>query len=168
MRDADEFIFPTKTLADCQQLAQRIARAVETPLTIALNGTLGAGKTQFVRFFVEHLGGNPEDVTSPTFVLLQSYEAHYPIHHIDAYRIHDDDEFYGLGVEELFETQSIVLVEWAERVISCLPEERLEMSWQIQSNSVSGDPHSKDGYRSVRLRGFGPPALALIQRIRAS
>ena len=92
-------------LQDCRAFGQLLAQTIRNtlPCTIGLVGTLGAGKTQLVKFIAQSLGANPEDVMSPTFVLIHPLGTNPEIHHIDAYRIRDSDEFLELGIEELFE-----------------------------------------------------------------
>ena len=91
-------------------------------------GPLGAGKTHLARAIAEGLGiGDSRVVTSPTFVLIQEYKARVPVYHFDAYRLRTEAEFYDLGVHEYFEGSGICLVEWADRVPACLPDQFLEI-----------------------------------------
>jgi tRNA threonylcarbamoyladenosine biosynthesis protein TsaE len=94
---------------------------------VALCGTLGAGKTRLVQAIAEASGVDRRDVLSPTFVLIQEYHGRRPIYHIDAYRLRDDDEFLALGPEEYFESDGLVLVEWANRIERCMPRDRIEI-----------------------------------------
>jgi tRNA threonylcarbamoyladenosine biosynthesis protein TsaE len=121
------FAFRSDSLADTAALGAALAEALPDGSVIALLGTLGAGKTQLVQAVAAASGVNPRDVTSPTFVLINEYRGRRPIYHFDAYRIADDDEFLQLGPEEYFEGRGLTFVEWAERVASCLPSERLEI-----------------------------------------
>jgi tRNA threonylcarbamoyladenosine biosynthesis protein TsaE len=99
---------------------------------IGLIGPLGAGKTQLVRAIAEGLGiRNSRVVSSPTFVLIQEYDARLPIYHFDAYRLPGEREFLDLGVNEYFEGQGVCLVEWADRVPNCLPAERLDIQIEV-------------------------------------
>ena len=91
-----------------KRLADAFIRHGPSRLAIGLVGTLGAGKTTFAQCLAESAGIDREDVTSPTFTLLSSYEAtvnvsRVNLHHMDAYRVADEDEFLELGVEELFD-----------------------------------------------------------------
>jgi tRNA threonylcarbamoyl adenosine modification protein YjeE len=88
---------------------------------IALDGPLGAGKTTLVRALVEELGGDPAEVSSPTFTLLNRYEARLPVVHVDAYRLQGAAGLAGLGFDELAE-DGVGIVEWAERVLDALPK----------------------------------------------
>lgn len=128
----NEFIFEAADEHDTDRLGAALAATLPVgSLTIALSGTLGAGKTRFVQALAGALGVPREAVVSPTFVLCQQYDGKRAIYHLDAYRIRDDDEFRELGVEELFASDAIVVVEWGERVASCLPEERLEIEIEV-------------------------------------
>jgi tRNA threonylcarbamoyladenosine biosynthesis protein TsaE len=111
---------------------RRLGQLLFPGAILALNGPLGAGKTFLVRAIAEGL--NVEDanlVTSPTFVLHQIYPARWPIHHFDVYRLKHPGEFLDLGVGEIFEGENVCLVEWAERVASVLPQDRLTLDIRI-------------------------------------
>jgi|GEM_PF-588533 tRNA threonylcarbamoyladenosine biosynthesis protein TsaE len=116
-----------ESLDDCKSFAQTIAQTLtqNLPRTVGLVGTLGAGKTQFVKFLAESLGANAQDIISPTFVLIHPIDTKPQIFHIDAYRIRDSDEFLELGIEELFEQPAITIIEWADRFIECMPKNTL-------------------------------------------
>lgn len=116
-----------ETLEDCQSLATTLVRifSEQLPCCVGLVGTLGAGKTQLVKYFAQALGAAAEDVFSPTFVLIHPIGTSPEIYHIDAYRIGDDDEFLELGIEELFEQSAITIIEWADRFARCMPKNTL-------------------------------------------
>jgi tRNA threonylcarbamoyladenosine biosynthesis protein TsaE len=97
------------------QLAQRLAAALAADAVVALDGPLGAGKTTLVRYLVAALGGDPEQVSSPTFSLMHQYRARLPILHVDAYRLTGAADLLALGFDELREG-GIAVVEWAQRV----------------------------------------------------
>ena len=122
------FTFHAESLKDTDRLAAALAEALPDGAVVALHGTLGAGKTRLVRALAAVCGVPAENVVSPTFVLCQEYRGRRTLYHFDAYRIRDDDEFLELGPEEYFESPGITLIEWAERVERCLPEERLEIT----------------------------------------
>jgi tRNA threonylcarbamoyl adenosine modification protein YjeE len=98
---------------------------------IALQGDLGAGKTTFVRALIGAMGGDAGEVVSPTFTLVQHYDARLPVVHIDAYRLGGDDAFRALGHEEIFPADGhgtptgVTAVEWAELVAASLPPHSL-------------------------------------------
>jgi len=141
--------FRSNGLQDTERLGRLLAEVLPEQLTICLRGTLGAGKTKLVECVATAGGVNADEITSPTFVLAQHYHGKRTIHHFDAYRIADEDEFWELGVDEFFASQALTFVEWGERVAGCLPHEHLDI--QIE---IDGD----DG-RLVRLSWVGerPP-----------
>ena len=92
---------------------------------------MGAGKTRLVQAIAVASGADRREVVSPTFVLMQHYEGRQQIDHIDAYRIRNEAEFLDLGPDDYFEGDGLVLVEWADRVASCLPPERVEIDIEV-------------------------------------
>lgn len=155
-----ENLIPWKwnTLDECQAFAVQLARLIEPPMTIQLDGTLGAGKTQFTKFFAKACGANMDEITSPTFVLVHRYATTPMIYHLDAYRVSDEDEFLELGVEELFEESAITLVEWGRKFEDVLPRDRLVLSIDIHS----------DQERSVQLSATGPRSRKCVAPLQAS
>jgi tRNA threonylcarbamoyladenosine biosynthesis protein TsaE len=99
------------------EIARELGASLKSPAHILLHGDLGAGKTLFAKGLAVGLGvAHPEDVTSPTFTLINEYRGRAKIYHIDLYRI-ETGELEGLGLEELFDDpDAIVIIEWAERL----------------------------------------------------
>jgi tRNA threonylcarbamoyladenosine biosynthesis protein TsaE len=119
-------------LSDSVEQTEAIAASLAATLSggacVALDGDLGAGKTQFVRGLVRGLGGNPRAVSSPTFVLLNVYDApRLRVYHLDAYRVGGADDLEAIGFSELLEQGGVVVVEWASRVASLLPPGRISV-----------------------------------------
>src|SRR5688572_16392277 len=106
--------------ADTKRLGAALAAVLPDGTTVALCGTLGAGKTRLVQAVAKACGVTGE-VVSPTFTLCHEYQGERTIYHLDAYRVRDDDEFLQLGVEEYFDSPALTFVEWGDRVINCLP-----------------------------------------------
>jgi tRNA threonylcarbamoyl adenosine modification protein YjeE len=97
-------------------LAGAIARLARIGDVIALSGDIGAGKTVFARGFVRALSAADEEVPSPTFTLLQTYDCQPgPVHHYDFYRLDSARDAYEIGIEESF-AEAITLIEWPERI----------------------------------------------------
>lgn len=142
---------------DTERLGRILAEVVPDGTTIALCGTLGAGKTRLTQAIAVACGVERNDVVSPTFVLCQKYQARRTIYHLDAYRIKDDDEFLDLGVEEYFDSPAITIVEWADRVADCLPEDRIEIELQ-----VTGDQE-----RRAVLTAIGAATMDLVSDIQS-
>lgn len=131
----DPLRIPLPNLNATQSLAQQLAERIQPPQTIALVGTLGAGKTQLVRYLVAALGGDADLVTSPTYVLMQSYTGRCKIHHFDFYRLRSAAEVWDLGIDELFEQPCVILIEWADKFPECLPRER----WTVRLGLDAAD-----------------------------
>ena len=109
-------------------LAARIAAVAAPSDIIALKGDLGSGKTTFARAFIRACG-NQDEVPSPTFTLVQVYDARpTAIWHFDLYRIRAPEDAWELGIEDAFIT-GISLIEWPERLGPLLPDRRLELSF---------------------------------------
>jgi tRNA threonylcarbamoyladenosine biosynthesis protein TsaE len=119
-------------LAGTMALGRRLAQALFPSAVIALIGQLGAGKTHLVRAIAEGLGiADSRIVNSPTFVLIQEYQARLPIYHFDAYRLRSPSEFFDLGAHEYFSGDGVCLIEWADRVEQWLPKEYLRITMEI-------------------------------------
>ena len=118
---------------------------------LLLEGPIGAGKTHFARALIQdrlsRLGRN-EDVPSPTFTLVQVYDAEPEIWHADLYRLGHPDEAIELGLEEAFDT-AICLIEWPERLGPLAPPEALRLSFT-----------QTEGGAARRVSGFGPATWA--------
>jgi tRNA threonylcarbamoyladenosine biosynthesis protein TsaE len=121
-------IFDSANEESTAALGAALAAAIPAGTTIALDGPLGAGKTRLVQAIASSLGVAPGTAVSPTFVLVQEYQGARKIVHVDAYRMRDEDEFLALGAEEYFNSDAIVLIEWADRVAGCLPMDRLQIA----------------------------------------
>ena len=121
-------VIDVQNLAETEALGRRLAAQLFPGTVVALIGTLGAGKTNLVRAIAEGLGiANSAVVNSPTFVLIQEYDARLPIYHFDAYRLDTELEFADLGVHEYFQGAGGCLIEWADKVPTCL----LRVGWRV-------------------------------------
>ncbi len=96
-------------------LGKQLAASMQPGTFVLLHGDLGAGKTAFVRGMAAGLGGDPEDVSSPTFVLIQHYKGRTPLVHVDLYRLESGAAVDDLGLEEMA-NEAVVAIEWAERL----------------------------------------------------
>lgn len=135
--------------AETEAFARVFARSLGPQDAVCLRGGLGAGKTLFCRALIRELCGDDHlEVPSPTFTLVQHYEAadSQPIWHFDLYRIEDPEEVYEAGWEEAL-GQAIILVEWPERLGGLIPRQRIE----VTLSSVPDDP----GARRVEVSRHG-------------
>lgn len=107
-------------------LGRSLSRELEG--VVLLIGDLGAGKTTLTKGIVEGRGvASVHEVSSPTFTLVHQYGYVNPVFHIDLYRLDEEREVETLGLDELFGSESLVLLEWAERFPALLPARRTEI-----------------------------------------
>ena len=107
--------FTTQSEHETFALGAQVAATLQHGAFVLLHGDLGAGKTAFVRGMAAGLGANPDDVSSPTFVLIQHYKGRTPLVHVDLYRLESGAAVDDLGLEELA-SGAVVAIEWAERL----------------------------------------------------
>ena len=120
-------IYRTRSESDTVALGQRLARELPARRTVLLIGNLGAGKTTLAKGIVSGLGAAPpEEVSSPTFTLIHEYGGGR-VYHVDLYRLEDLREVSTLGLDEIFDRDAIVLIEWGERFPQILPPRRTEI-----------------------------------------
>lgn len=129
-----DLLIESLDLDGLHKLASKLVECLPERITIGLVGTLGAGKTTLVQAISSAIGVDRADVTSPTFTLLQSHHGgNQTLHHLDAYRVADEDEFLELGVEELFDQeQAWTLIEWADRVEGVMPRDSLWLEIRLE------------------------------------
>ena len=135
-------------------LAAALAARARIGAIIALQGDLGAGKTAFARAFVRALTGPEEDVPSPTFTLVQLYDAPaFTIYHFDLYRLEDPDEVLELGIDDAF-AGGVSLIEWPDRAGGYLPPAHLAVDIRIgEAEGTRTITFSGDGWTG-RLEGL--------------
>jgi tRNA threonylcarbamoyladenosine biosynthesis protein TsaE len=125
--------FVTKSETETHALAEKIARTLSGGEAILLSGTLGAGKTTFTKGLAKALGVQ-KTVVSPTFTIIKEYKGtSLMLYHIDMYRIEDEDEIYELGIEELYQKDSVTVIEWNK--MEELPEKVIRINISVIGES---------------------------------
>ncbi|MDD4616813.1 MAG: tRNA (adenosine(37)-N6)-threonylcarbamoyltransferase complex ATPase subunit type 1 TsaE [Alphaproteobacteria bacterium] len=120
-----------------QRLAADIAPHLRQGDVIALSGDLGAGKTEFARALLKHLGVKG-DVPSPTFTLLQIYDVSgLHVSHFDLYRLKSPNELDELGWDDAL-SDGVTLIEWPERAEGRLPRKRLTLVFEVDESGKRG------------------------------
>ena len=157
------------------RLAPLVAAACATGFTIDLRGSLGVGKTTFVRALARTLGV-PEavPVASPTFTIARTYPlaaASRPAEeliHIDAYRLGGPEDLESVGFEEMCGVGLLTCVEWGGRVEEGLPHDRLEIAIQMDTDAMQAPPEAggiPTCPRQLTLRAHGPRATAVLSAL---
>ncbi len=128
--------FRTGSEEETIALGAQLAKTFPAKAVVLLIGNLGAGKTTLAKGIVQGLGAaEPDQVASPTYTLIHEYGAGPAVYHIDLYRLDRAREAAALGLEELFDRNALVLIEWGERFPELLPPQRIE----IHLESGQGD-----------------------------
>ncbi|PYR75241.1 MAG: tRNA (adenosine(37)-N6)-threonylcarbamoyltransferase complex ATPase subunit type 1 TsaE [Acidobacteria bacterium] len=104
----------TRAETETEAAGERLAPLLKPGDVVLLYGELGAGKTALVRGLARGLSADPEDVSSPTFTIIQEYHGRVTLYHVDLYRL-DPLEIEDLGLEDLVCGDGIVAIEWADR-----------------------------------------------------
>lgn len=121
---------------------------------VGLNGQLGAGKTLFSRGVADGAGVPLDDVSSPTYSIVQSYSGRLPLHHADLYRLTSEADLFSTGYFDLLEGEGAFLVEWVDQVKGAAPEDSLRISITVTSPET----------RAFDVTTSGPVSEALLQR----
>jgi len=112
----------TYSQEETTQVGRALGSILEKGDVVLLSGDLGTGKTAFTNGIASALGIE-EYITSPTFTIVNEYEANIPLYHFDVYRIADVDEMYDIGFEEYLYGDGVVVIEWAELIKDIWPRE---------------------------------------------
>ena len=121
-----EFSFETGSPEQTEEVGFLLAGLVPKGALIALHGDLAAGKTCLVRGMARCFDQHAP-VHSPTFTLVNQYGSDAPLYHLDLYRLGGPDELADLGYEEIFDSEGVCVVEWAERAEGLLPAQRIDI-----------------------------------------
>jgi len=153
--DSSHVTLPLPDLAATEALARRLAPLLRVKDVVTLQGDLGAGKTTLARALLRALSIH-EDVPSPTFTLMQSYDAPaFPIHHFDLYRLKSPDEMEEIGFDDA-RADGLVLVEWPERAAARMPRDRLELRFAMDAYGQRQVTLTPYGAWANRFEGFRP------------
>ena len=113
-----------------KEIARSIGEQSKAGEIYCLNGDLGVGKTIFTKGFAQALGIEEEEVTSPTFTIVNEYQGKIPFYHFDVYRIGGVEEMEYTGYEEYFFGKGVCIVEWSELIKELLPNTVIDITIQ--------------------------------------
>jgi len=128
--------FESRSEEETIELGRQIARELPRRAIVLLIGNLGAGKTTLAKGILSGLGAaEPDEVTSPTFTLIHEYGGGRA-YHIDLYRLDTPQQVATLGLEEIFDREGVVLIEWGEKFPELFPAGRIEIHLRALSDSI--------------------------------
>lgn len=146
--------FVSTSVAQTERLGIRLGELLEPRDVVCLSGELGAGKTALARG-VGRGWGTPLRVTSPTFVLVNEYPRPPDgciLYHVDCYRLERPADVATVGLDDIFDSEAAVMVEWPEHIVDLLPADRLWISMAYDTPTR----------RRMRISAAGPRASALL------
>ena len=140
---------------DTLGLGEELGKLLRPGDVVALFGDLGAGKTTLTKGIAAGMGV-AADVHSPTFTLIHEHPGRVPLYHVDLYRLEREEEVADIGIEEYVHGDGVTVIEWADRMRSLLPEDRLDVTMRIV-----GDCRREMTFEtcSRRLRAIAEKAL---------
>jgi len=140
-------VFETRSDEETIELGRRIASELPRRAVVLLIGNLGAGKTTLAKGIISGLGAaQPDEVSSPTFTLIHEYGR---VYHIDLYRLDRVQEIATLGLDEIFDRDAVVLIEWGERFPQLMPTDRIEIRLRMLD----------DDRREIEMEAVNGPEL---------
>jgi len=150
--------FHSRGPEETRRAGQRLGEVLRgSGMVVSLVGTLGAGKTLFVKGLAEGMEIDPQQVASPTFGIVNEYAGPYALAHADLYRVESEAELENSGFVDLLEPGTVVAVEWADRFSEALPRKRLALQF-----TVGEDPSE----RAIEITAVGEEAERALARFR--
>jgi len=134
----------TRSALQTRGLGRALGKTLGPGDVVAITGPLGVGKTVFAQGIADSLDID-DNVSSPTFTIINEYSGKLPLYHLDLYRLGSPDEFVWLGLEEVLNGVGVSIIEWGERAEKELPERTLRVAMEF----TGGDR------RSVTISGIG-------------
>ena len=147
-RTADELSVVTRSQPQTVAVGCALGECLAEGDVLVLTGDLGAGKTQLTKGMAAGLGIT-DDVTSPTFTIVNEYPGRIPLYHFDMYRLADSDALFDIGWEDYLAGGGVCAVEWSEQVEDALPPESIRVSFQRRPEA--------DDWRTITIEGGEKP-----------
>ena len=155
----DKYVVSSDSPSATFNLGKRLGKQLGPGSIVALMGELGCGKTLFTRGICAGLSVPERQVNSPSYVLVNEYQGKLPIFHMDLYRLEDIGDGFDIGILDYLARAEagVMVVEWAEKVLSLLPAEHIEVQIQVRS------PRK----RQLIFTGFGKRFGSLLRELGA-
>jgi len=125
----------SNSVEETEEMGAGLAGLLKSGDLVVLTGPLGAGKTCFIRGLARGLGVPDDEIKSPSFTILYEYRGRLPFYHFDLYRLEKPSELYHTGWDEYLLREGIIAVEWGEKAGELLPDSRIDVRMDIQSDS---------------------------------
>ena len=139
-------------------LGKALGLALQSGDFVGLTGQMGAGKTLFSRGVAEGAGVAADEVSSPTYSIIQSYQGRLTLHHADLYRLTGEADLFSTGFHDLLEGDGAFLVEWIDHVPGAAPPDALRITLEVTAPET----------RRLTLTTSGPRSEALLARFSLS
>lgn len=133
----------TESPEQTREIGRQIAKTLEPGAVLALVGDLGCGKTAFVKGVVDFFGDGDE-VTSPTFTLVNEYDGTLPVYHFDVYRLEHPDPEQCDWMDDYLFGDGVCLIEWADNILAVLPRETIRIEF-------TKDPQRGENFREIKI-----------------
>lgn len=146
--------FKSTGAEETRQLGRELGRLVQAGQIILLKGNLGAGKTAMVQGIAGGLGLD-ENITSPTFSLINEYQGKIPLYHMDLYRLDSESDLIDIGFEEYLDREGVVVIEWPELALPFLEPDFLLVKILVKEQQE----------RDITLEAQGESSLKLLRRL---
>lgn len=124
----------TTSAEETTALGEELGRRLKPGDVVALFGDLGAGKTTLTKGIAQGMGVTAE-VHSPTFTLIHEHPGPIPLYHVDLYRLSSEEEVEWIGIDEYIYNEGVTIIEWADRMRSLLPPERLDIDLRMKGDT---------------------------------
>jgi tRNA threonylcarbamoyladenosine biosynthesis protein TsaE len=128
------FVIHTESENKTRELGELLGNTLTGGEIIALTGDLGSGKTTFVKGLAKGLDVK-DVITSPTFVVVRSYQGRFTLHHMDFYRLSEQGDFESIGFEDYTDNRAVVAVEWAEKFPHELHRDSLHIIFRYEDEN---------------------------------
>ena len=132
---------------ETEKIAFQVGKTLKAGDSVCLDGELGAGKTAFTKGLAKALDVK-DYITSPTFTIVNEYIGKLPMYHFDVYRIGDPEDMYEIGFEEYIFGDGVSIIEWSEKIMEILPQERINIF-------IRKDISKGENYREIVVKGGG-------------
>lgn len=130
-----EKVIEINSLDELDRVAEAVVESLDGRTVVAFDAPMGAGKTTLISRIARYLGSE-DDVTSPTFAIVNHYEGSRTIYHFDMYRIERVEEALDFGSEEYLSSGELCLVEWPEKIEPLLPDDTMVVRIEILSDDA--------------------------------